>query len=60
MAPYVNRFLWDYVLTKIKNYGMISLTSKEGYQMSGKYMAYVGSYSYSGTAKVITVYDEDV
>ena len=39
---------------------MISLTSKEGYQMSGKYMAYVGSYSYSGTAKGITVYDVDV
>ena len=28
--------------------------------MSGKYMAYVGSYSYSGTAKGITVYDVDV
>lgn len=28
--------------------------------MSGKYMAYVGSYSYNGTAKGITVYDVDV
>ncbi len=28
--------------------------------MKGKYMAYVGSYSYSGQAKGITVYDVDV
>ena len=28
--------------------------------MSGKYMAYVGSYSYTGKAKGITVYDVDV
>lgn len=28
--------------------------------MVGKYMAYVGSYSYTGTAKGITVYDVDV
>ena len=28
--------------------------------MSGSYMAYVGSYSYNGTAKGITVYDVDV
>ena len=26
----------------------------------GKYMAYVGSYSYNGKAKGITVYDVDV
>ena len=28
--------------------------------MTGKYMAYVGSYSYTGKAKGITVYDVDV
>ena len=28
--------------------------------MKGKYMAYVGSYSYTGKAKGITVYDVDV
>ena len=28
--------------------------------MSGKYMAYVGSYSYTGKAKGITVFDVDV
>ena len=28
--------------------------------MAGKYMAYVGSYSYNGQAKGITVYDVDV
>ena len=28
--------------------------------MKGKYMAYVGSYSYNGQAKGITVYDVDV
>ena len=28
--------------------------------MNGKYMAYVGSYSYTGKAKGITVYDVDV
>ena len=28
--------------------------------MSGKYMAYVGSYTYTGKAKGITVYDIDV
>ena len=28
--------------------------------MSKKYMAYVGSYSYTGAAKGITVYDVDV
>ena len=28
--------------------------------MKGKYMAYVGSYSYTGNAKGITVYDVDV
>lgn len=28
--------------------------------MEGKYMAYVGSYSYTGKAKGITVYDVDV
>ena len=28
--------------------------------MSGKYMAYVGSYSYLGKAKGITVYDIDL
>lgn len=28
--------------------------------VSGKYMAYVGSYSYTGKAKGITVYDVDV
>ena len=28
--------------------------------MTGKYMAYVGSYSYNGQAKGITVYDVDV
>ena len=28
--------------------------------MKGKYMAYVGSYSYTGKAKGITVFDVDV
>ena len=28
--------------------------------MKGVYMAYVGSYSYTGNAKGITVYDVDV
>ena len=28
--------------------------------MSGRYMAYVGSYSYTGKAKGITVFDVDV
>ena len=28
--------------------------------MTGKYMAYIGSYSYTGNAKGISVYDVDV
>lgn len=38
----------------------VSLCMKEGYDMKEKYMAYVGSYSYNGKAKGITVYDVDV
>lgn len=34
--------------------------SREVSCMSGKYMAYVGSYSYTGKAKGITVFDVDV
>ena len=33
---------------------------EEDFMMKGKYMAYVGSYSYTGKAKGITVYDVDV
>ena len=34
--------------------------AKGNLPMTGKYMAYVGSYSYTGKAKGITVYDVDV
>ena len=36
------------------------IKSREVSCMSGKYMAYVGSYSYTGKAKGITVFDVDV
>lgn len=40
--------------------GKTQTISREVSCMSGKYMAYVGSYSYTGKAKGITVFDVDV